>query len=314
VTIAPGEDATPYPEVESGGGGGPTDIPGQEALPQFTPSPGQKQILPSVSPPVTPPQIIGTAPPLIPGGTQVFFPFKPATNKHGFEGFADHPYDANGCRVVDYHSGGSGRTCRWQADDKEMRARIGENGYKIEANLHIGPPANTRDKEISITSGGPGSTEGNCCGFTTRINIDDGTLQLEAEGPAYTDKIFCKGASCVDRGLSSIGKNLYNKDVQLTWVCTRNGNCNSATYQAIATGPAGTVVSKKLTNPTHSGGTPIIPWRYISVGKNGVANDPHRVRVDSCQTVHFGQPKVTVIPRGAYYGEEGFIDNPDFLI
>jgi len=64
----------------------------------------------------------------------------------------------------------------------------------------------------------------------------------------------------------------------------------------------------------HSGGKPIIPWKYVSVGKNGVASDSHRVRVDSCHTVHFGQPKVTVIPRGAYYGEEGFIDNPDFLI
>jgi len=197
-----------------------------------------------------------------------------------------------------------------------MRARIGENGNKIEANLHIGPPANEHDKEISITSGGPGSTEGNCCGFTTRINIDTGELQLEAEGPARTDKIFCKGASCVDRGSgsfqTSIGKNLYNKDVQLTWVCTRNGN--NATYQAIATGPGGTVISKRLTNPTHSGGTPIIPWKYIPVGKNGVANDPHRIRVDSCQNVYFGQPKVTVIPRGAYYGMEGYIDNPDFLI
>jgi len=69
----------------------------------------------------------------------------------------------------------------------------------------------------------------------------------------------------------------------------------------------------RRSNPTHSGGTPIIPWRYISVGRNGVASDPHRVRVDSCQNVYFGQPKVTVIPRGAYYGEYGYIDNPDFL-
>jgi hypothetical protein len=215
--------------------------------------------------------------------------------------------DDVGCATVDYGSGGSGRSCRWIADDSLMRSKIGENGYKIEATLHIGEPATTRNQEASITSGGPGSNKGNCCGFTTRINLDSGTLQLEAEGAAQIDTIFCKGASCVDSGQTSIGKNLYGKDIKLTWIVTKKGN--SATYQAIATGPAGTVVSKKLTNPHNSGGHAIIPFHWISTGSK--ASDSHRVRIDSAKTVDFHKPgpKVTVIPQGAYYGELGYIDH-----
>ena len=73
--------------------------------------------------------------PSLPGGGKEFYPFRPEGQK---KGFASHPSDANGCRVVDYHSGGSGRTCRWIASESVMRSNIGENGYKIEANLHIG--------------------------------------------------------------------------------------------------------------------------------------------------------------------------------
>jgi hypothetical protein len=206
-------------------------------------------------------------------------------------GFKSHPSDRNGCRVVDYNSGPTGRTCRWVADDKII-SHIGSNGYKIEAQLHIGDKDNEHDKEISITSGGPGSAPKNCCGFTTRINIDTGELQLEAEGPAKTDTIFCKGASCVDGGQTSIGRNLYGKDVNLTWIVTKSGN--NTTYQAMASGPAGTVVSKKLTNPKNQEGYPIIPFQYIHVDTK--ASDPHRVRVDSCKSVNFNRPKVTVIP------------------
>jgi hypothetical protein len=305
VTIAPGE--TPYPEtedeVEAGGGGTPGDIPSSDTPIQL---PGGRfpgtPITPTV--PVTPP-----TPPAVGGIGQVFFPFSPA--KDHYTGFASHPYDANGCRVVDYKSGGSGRTCRWQAPDKLMRSMIGENGYKIEATLHIGDPATTKDKEISITSGGPGSAAGNCCGFATRINIDTGELQLEAEG-AQTDTIFCKGASCTNGGPTSIGKNLYGKDVKLTWIATKRGN--NVTYQAIATGPSGIVVSKQLINAKSKSGHVIIPFHYISVGKKGMASDPHRIRVDSCKTVDFHSPKVTVIPSNAYYGAEGFIDDQGLLI
>ena len=58
------------------------------------------------------------------------------------------------------------------------------------------------------------------------------------------------------------GQPLYGKAVQLTWIVTRSGN--NATYQAVATGPSGTVVSKKFTNPhAHkNGGPPIIPNYY----------------------------------------------------
>ena len=119
-----------------------------------------------------------------------------------------------------------------------------------------------------------------------------------------------------DRGQTSIspmvgGKRqpLYNKDVQLTWICTKQGG--HAFYQALATGPAGSVMSKKIQAYSKSGHE-IIPFKYIHVDTK--ADDPHRVRVDSCKNVDFGQPKVTVLPQNAYYGEEGFIDNPDFLI
>ena len=99
------------------------------------------------------------------------------------------------------------------------------------------------------------------------------------------------------------------KNVQLTWICTKSGG--HATYQAMATGPAGTVASKKISAKVRSG-QEIIPFKYIQMDKK--VNDPHRVRVDSCKTVNFGQPKVTIIPANAYYGAEGFIEEQGLLI
>jgi hypothetical protein len=305
VTVTPGGgDEGPYPETDIGGEGPAQDV--GPTSPDWNPHSSDDT---SSTPPTTP-----ATPPAVGQIGHVFYPFRPEGQKtQKAFAFKDHPSDANGCRVVDYNSGGSGRTCRWIAKDSDMRSHIGSNGYKIEANLHIGDQTNSRDQEISITSGGLGSSDGNCCGFTTRVNIDSGELQLEAEGAAQTDKIFCKGASCVDSGQTSIGKNLYGKDVSLTWIVTRQGN-NNVAYQAIASGPGGTVVSKKFINPTNSGGNRIIPFQYISVGPKGKASDPHRVRVDSCKTVNFHNPKVTVIPANAYFGDLGYIDREDLLI
>lgn len=306
----------PYPSQEDIGGAAPDtgDTPSLDLNP-----PNQQPIKPTV-PVTSPTPIAPPPPPLIPGG-RVFYPFTPAKDKKGFAKL-DTSYNLDGCRNVHYNSGPNGWTCRWQADDKTMRANIGENGYKIEANLHIGPPkpGMTHDKEISITSGGPGSASGtgNCCGFTTRVNIDTGELQLEAEGPAKTERIFCKGKSCTGGGKSSIAKigsngkplPLYGQNIQLTWIVTKRGG--RASYQAIATGPGGTIMAT-LPNPQVRG-KDLIPFHYIQADK--IADDPHRIRVDTAdmKRIDFGTPKVTVIPANAYYGNDGYIEDEGLLI
>lgn len=84
-----------------------------------------------------------------------------------------------------------------------MVSHIGSNGYRIDAVLDLGPQANEKNQELSITTGGPGSNTGNCCGFTARINIKDGTLQMESEDWSQggtTGAKYCEGAACVASG------------------------------------------------------------------------------------------------------------------
>jgi hypothetical protein len=53
-----------------------------------------------------------------------------------------------------------------------------------------------------------------------------------------------------------------------------------------------------------------LPLRYIISGHH--ADDGDRVRVDSCKTVNFHPgPKVTVLPKGFYQGDLGYIDPND---
>jgi hypothetical protein len=81
-------------------------------------------------------------------------------------------------------------------------------------------------------------------------------------------------------------------------IVERNGN--NATYHGEATGPAGTVVTKKLTNPHafKDGGPPLLP--FIKIAGNKIDADAHRVRVDCARTVNFNNPKVTVLPRAGW--------------
>ena len=230
-----------------------------------------------------------------------FYPYHPRAKDHA---------DSNGCYEVHLGSGGTTRSCRWEARTEEMKSRIGDQGYRIDALVDLGDQASPKNQELSITTGGPGSTDANCCGFTARINIKDGTLQMESEdwskhdsGGGSTGATYCKGDSCTDGPLKSIsgGKPLYNtENIGLSLIVERDGN--HATYTMIATGSAGTITSKPFKDPpAHKGhdgkptGPPIIPFHPIHVGKE--AEDGDRIRVDSCKKVNFhGGPKVSILP------------------
>lgn len=301
VTVTPGEE--PYPEDQDVGG---IQLPSDQTPTYPT--------IPSTSPtPITPPQPIITTPPNAVGA-----PFHPFTPWKGFASSA-----VGGCRQVGSHSGGkSFRSCRVVADDNYMRSKIGNNGYRIDAVIDLGEHTGEDNQEMSITSGGPGSNSGLCCGFTVRVNLNNGTMRMESEDWSQggtTGAKYCEGASCVSGGLSSIsgGRPVYGSPgkptrVNLSWVVTRSGN--SATYHGEATGPAGTVKTNPITNPhAHkSGGPPIIPFQQISGGKP--ASDSHRIRVDSAKTVNFNTPNVTVLKNTSFFGDLGYIDNEDLLI
>jgi len=257
--------------------------------------------------------------------TNVFYPFVPAGSpqlKSAFAyGFADD-YDQNGCKPEHYPDG-TGRTCRWVAPNHIMQQNIGSSGYRIDATIHIGDPIDHRfNEELSITSGGPGSVSGSssCCGFTTRVNIKDGTLQMEAENGAKTEHTYCRGEHCVEQGQpysiavhDSNGKPqpLYNSDVSLSWVW------DGQAYHMEATGPSRqTVVSKKLTAQDAAvRGQALVPFKWIDGRRT--AEDSHRVRVDSTKSVNFGNPKVSVLsPTGGWmplgWAQPGVISQKQF--
>ena len=134
--------------------------------------------------------------------------------------------------------GGSFRSCRVVADDNLMKSKIGTNGYRIDAILDIGAHTGENNQEESITSRGPGSDPGNCCGFTVRINLNNGTLRMESEDwseGGTSGAKYCEGSSCISGSLTSItnGKSVYGTSskptrVKLSWIVTMSGG--RATY------------------------------------------------------------------------------------
>lgn len=261
----------------------PAPTPAPPAAPSPPPSTAQ---IPTIITPEIPETVPGRGPTRGPTSTP-------------FRVYRGNNADSNGCYNVKYHSGGSGISCRRTAD----LSYIGDKSYRIDATVDIGPMKVAKDQEFSITSGGPGSTGKNCCGFTVRVNLNDGTLQLESEDWSQggtTGATYCKGASCVPSGQpSSIsgGKPLYNTNgVKLAWVVIRDGG-GHATYHAEATGPAGTVISKSFTDPpAHKGNTgpAVIPFKVIS-GSRVANGDGDRVRLDSAANVTFHDPVVTIL-------------------
>lgn len=310
VTISPGEES--YPEQAG-------DEPSQPDIPipplQLAPGQDQQPIQPTI-PPTTPgrgptqtvpPQIVTTP---IQGGGTIFYPYKPRS-----DGGKELP---NGCEPVKVSKGHT-NSCRWEAPTDVMKSHgLATTSYRIDGLLDLGDQADSNNQELSITTGGPGSTDANCCGFTGRINIKDGTLQMESEdwtnhdsGGGTTGNTLCRGANCTDGPLKSISGNkpLYNtKNIGISLIVQNDGN--NASYTMVVTGPAGTITSKTFKNPpAHKGSTgpAIIPYKFIHQGK--VTNDGDRIRVDSCKTMNFhGGPKVTILPRGFYQGDLGYID------
>jgi hypothetical protein len=79
-----------------------------------------------------------------------FYPFKPKTGTYNGQ-----KIDPNGCYTVKLHSGGTTRTCRWEAID--LGSKIGDNSYRIDLIADLGDKASSTDPHLEITSGGPGT-------------------------------------------------------------------------------------------------------------------------------------------------------------
>jgi hypothetical protein len=108
---------------------------------------------------------------------QTFKPFRPQSGKYNGQ-----TIDSNGCYLGNL-SGGKRDTCRWVAN---VDSNIKDNDYAIDCDVTLGNRSTDNewphdDPRVEITSGGPGSTGKNCCGFTMSINIKDGTLHMESE-------------------------------------------------------------------------------------------------------------------------------------
>ena len=169
-------------------------------------------------------------------------------------------------------------TCRMNGDVDPL---VGDNDYAIDCDVTLGncltdsewPKENPR---VEITSAGPGSHDGLCCGFTVSVNIKDGTLHMESEDWSHasgkeghsTGTTFCddskSGKKCSSVGSISGGQQLFGKTIHIHWDVRRDGSGNLY-YTGEATGPGNKKVSKTIMNPTSpgTGGKPIIPGHGI---------------------------------------------------
>ena len=200
-------------------------------------------------------------------------------------------------------SGGQRATCREQGD---INSVVTGHNYAIYATVVLGQkspsPKDSGTPNTEITSGGPGSREGNCCGITVGVHNDDGTPYIATEdwtGPSGEHTYLCDDSGrngvgpCVSpTGSGPIpgGKNgIYGQTVNLQWHVQRVGN--NVTYTGVANSKQFSV-----TNPTQfgtKGGSIIYPQQFIHVGKKGAAPDSSRLRVDGARkNVQTGTPQV----------------------
>jgi hypothetical protein len=145
--------------------------------------------------------------------------------------------------------------------------------------------------KTSITSGGPGSTDANCCGITVGVNNDTGIVFIATEdwsGPSGKKTVLCGDGkpNCTgDDGtpITGLGEDgLYGQDISLEWHY-RNQDGNHI-YTGIANGK-----TFSYTNPKDTHGNPIIPQHYIHGEPSG---DPTRFRIDGSMNSTLGQPAV----------------------
>jgi hypothetical protein len=252
---------------------------------------------------------------------QIFKPFRPQSGTyHG------QTINSDGC-YTGHLSSGKRDTCRWVADVDQI---VTDNDYAVDCDVTLGNRSADSewphdDPRVEITSGGPGSTGKNCCGFTMSINIKDGTLHMESEdwsgasgkvghttGSYYCDDRTGKPKFCTTQNASiSDGQPLFQKRVHIHWEVRRD-NAGNVYYIGEASGPGGTVSNRNnpIRNPTSPGlkGSVLIPGHYAPDSKK--AKDPNRIRVDSAGlAVDFnGGPTVTILGKNTY--KQGFARAP----
>jgi hypothetical protein len=137
-------------------------------------------------------------------------------------GTTSKPVGKRECRVGNLSSHGKRDTCRWNFD-----TTVGHNDYAIDCDVTLGqgPPQSTDSEwpkdepRLEITSGGPGSTSHNCCGWTVAVNNKDGTLHLETEDWSPGKKMSTTGSVYLNRGTSiSNSQPIFGKTVYIRWV------------------------------------------------------------------------------------------------
>lgn len=165
-------------------------------------------------------------------------------------------------------------TCRTQADLTPLYG----GDYMVDATVGLGGPSKMpggkgNNPYTEITSGGPGSFHGACCGFTLGVRNNDGFVHMESEdwthggttGQVYCDDHSGNPAPCTEsRASVSGGKPLYGQSVRIQWV-KQGGR-----YGGIVTGPSGS------TGLVWAPGNP-----QIGVISGNIAKDSSRVRTDA---------------------------------
>jgi hypothetical protein len=251
--------------------------------------------------PTTPGQTTSTTPTTTPTGTT----FKPVGKTE--------------CHIGNLSSHGKRDTCRWNFD-----ATVGDNDYAIDCDVTLGqgPPQSTDSEwpkdepRLEITSGGPGSTSHNCCGWTVAVNNKDGTLHLETEDWSPGKKMSTTGTVYLARGTSiSNNQPIFGKTVHIRWVYQSDaqGNAYYSGYAALK--GLQPVYFPVIKNPTSPGlkGAVLIPGHFAPGYKK--ANDPSRIRVDSAGLVvdFHGGPTVTILGKNTYKQGFGYY-HPDLTV
>jgi len=160
-----------------------------------------------------------------------------------------------------------------------------------------------------ITSGGPGSDPGCCCGITLGVHNDSGYVYAATEdwtGPSGKHVYICdddpnnhdnKGGPCTQTKQQIPGYNPKSGqpwNLNLTWEVKTDGQ-QQAAYTGSVNGVSWSVVDPRRDGtfgPNGNNSSPVIlPGQYLSkcsAKKGGVAGDPTRIRADGSNKTTFG--------------------------
>lgn len=217
-------------------------------------------------------------------------PYQPSYNQGNVLFYLDKP------------SKSDGDSLRMNGDSTGLRSTQSYGIYSNTKTFDPNAKPSSYGQGLYITSGGPGSSSGRCCGITVGWKYEHGIpgafMSIEDwTGPKQKETILCgrgRGAAYDCDGTNEVPQLLGNtQGIPLSWHCDQKTSPGNVIYCGRLDGKAGCGPGYVMayTNPTYKGQR-ILPGNSLGTTKRP-ANDPSRVREDGLsgnKKVDFGRP------------------------